>query len=38
MFAYPNQRFLLVVYRSVNFAKRRIFQGIEYASAVLGPA
>jgi hypothetical protein len=38
MIAYPNQRVLLVVYRLVNFAKRRIFQGFEYAVAVLGPA
>jgi hypothetical protein len=38
MIAYPNQRVLLVVYRLVNFDKRRIFQGFEYAVAVLGPA
>jgi len=33
-----NQRFLLVLCRAVNFAKRRIFQGFEYAGAVLEPA
>jgi hypothetical protein len=38
MIAYPNQRVLLLVYRLVNFAKRRISQGFEYAGAVLGPA
>jgi hypothetical protein len=33
-----NQRFLLVLYRVVNFAERRMFQGFEYAGAVLEPA